>query len=569
MQKRKTLNKEAEEEARVYEEFIAAFEEKDDFKKEFIKAGTSVDGLSISTVPKSSTYFAQPKVVFNAADSFVDSQLSTLGDDTPLTSTTASLFIRFSTLFFCSLLEKFTKKRNLDTFLEEIKRGQEEREERLKNKKALTDSGINTNINSKSLTLMAAFENNPGSHEVGDETTTNIYVGNLSPNVNEEMLLEMFGKYGSIGSVKIMWPRKLEEAERARNSGFVCFMDRSSAAAALKALDGMDLMGYELRLCWGKSVILPPKPIYTQNFKPNLLSGFPFNAKLPPKARGGYCGSLVIPGEVNNASQIPEVQVEIPVDIKILNLIHKVCEYVIKLGPKFEEMLMIKEYGSKKFAFLFNNELPEHIYYRWKLYSLLNGDPVDSFRQEMFYMFTEGPIWIPPNVPKANNKTLELTDSSQEEENENYKTIKTSLGTVGQNRLNRRLDELNTNRGSIARAMAFSIEHAEAADQVSQIICEYSYNEDMPHHLLLARLFLVSDILHNCSASVFNAWKFRQSFEKYLPTMFRIITLAYKQISARLKAEQFRKNVLSVLAVLEAWLIFSKDFLGSLAQELL
>lgn len=41
----------------------------------------------------------------------------------------------------------------------------------------------------------------------GDPETTNLYVGNLAPTVTEELLQEVFGKFGEIYSVKIMWPR--------------------------------------------------------------------------------------------------------------------------------------------------------------------------------------------------------------------------------------------------------------------------------------------------------------------------------------------------------------------------
>ena len=56
--------------------------------------------------------------------------------------------------------------------------------------------------------------------------------------VTELALLTEFGKFGDIGSVKVMWPRTEEERARARNCGFVNFMKRSSAAKCLEALRG-------------------------------------------------------------------------------------------------------------------------------------------------------------------------------------------------------------------------------------------------------------------------------------------------------------------------------------------
>lgn len=48
------------------------------------------------------------------------------------------------------------------------------------------------------------------------------------------------------------------------------------------------------------------------------------------------------------------------------------------------------------FRFLFENESPAHIYYRWKLFSLLQGDTPTEWRQKEFRMFTGGSIWKPP-----------------------------------------------------------------------------------------------------------------------------------------------------------------------------
>lgn len=49
----------------------------------------------------------------------------------------------------------------------------------------------------------------------------------------EEHLLDLFGRYGEINSVKIMWPRSEEEKARKRNCGFVSFKLRADAEDAL------------------------------------------------------------------------------------------------------------------------------------------------------------------------------------------------------------------------------------------------------------------------------------------------------------------------------------------------
>lgn len=56
--------------------------------------------------------------------------------------------------------------------------------------------------------------------------------------MTEEMLMRLFGKYGPLASVKIMWPRTEEEKARNRNCGFVAYMRRKDGEKALNALKG-------------------------------------------------------------------------------------------------------------------------------------------------------------------------------------------------------------------------------------------------------------------------------------------------------------------------------------------
>lgn len=40
-----------------------------------------------------------------------------------------------------------------------------------------------------------------------DRATTNLYVGNLAAGTTEEHVLGLFGAFGPIASLKMMWPR--------------------------------------------------------------------------------------------------------------------------------------------------------------------------------------------------------------------------------------------------------------------------------------------------------------------------------------------------------------------------
>ena len=103
--------------------------------------------------------------------------------------------------------------------------------------------------------------------------------------------MEIFGKYGPLASVKVMWPRTEEEKQRNRLSGFVAFMSRRDGERALKHLAGKEILGSEIKLGWGKAVPIPAYPIFIppammELTMPPPLSGLPFNAQPDKRDRG-------------------------------------------------------------------------------------------------------------------------------------------------------------------------------------------------------------------------------------------------------------------------------------------
>lgn len=130
-----------------------------------------------------------------------------------------------------SSLPSNTKKgsRQIDAFLEEIKQKQE-------------------------LGIVVSERDLPGSYDDGDPGTTNLHVSNLSPTTTEERLQEVFGRFGRVYSVKIMWPRTEDERARGRNTGFVSFHSRADAEDAKEQLHDWELDGHRLGIGWSKAV---------------------------------------------------------------------------------------------------------------------------------------------------------------------------------------------------------------------------------------------------------------------------------------------------------------------------
>lgn len=113
--------------------------------------------------------------------------------------------------------------------------------------------------------------------------------------------MEVFGKFGPLASVKVMWPRTEEEKARNRLSGFVAFMSRRDGERALKHLTGKEILGSEIKLGWGKAVPIPAYPVYIppcmlEMTMPPPLSGLPFNAQVDRRDKHKVWGGVGMGG---------------------------------------------------------------------------------------------------------------------------------------------------------------------------------------------------------------------------------------------------------------------------------
>uniref|UniRef100_A0A673N711 Zgc:163098 n=1 Tax=Sinocyclocheilus rhinocerous TaxID=307959 RepID=A0A673N711_9TELE len=188
--------------------------------------------------------------------------------------------------------------------------------------------------------------------------TTNLYIGCINPKMTEEMLCKEFGKYGPLASVKIMWPRTEEERTRVTNRGFVAFMTRKDAERALAALVGKTVMGFEMKLGWGKAVRIPPQPLYTpigvlKTTAPPPPSGLPFNAQPRDRFRNDFTKPCSRSQEdIYKTLSEAVVTVVIPTERNLLGLIHRMIEFVVREGPMFEAIIMSREKNNPDFRYV-------------------------------------------------------------------------------------------------------------------------------------------------------------------------------------------------------------------------
>ena len=72
-----------------------------------------------------------------------------------------------------------------------------------------------------------------------------IYVGNLSYDVTEEDLNNVFAEYGTVKRVNLPTDR---ETGRMRGFGFVEMSNETEETAAIETLDGAEWMGRQMRV---------------------------------------------------------------------------------------------------------------------------------------------------------------------------------------------------------------------------------------------------------------------------------------------------------------------------------
>ena len=249
--------------------------------------------------------------------------------------------------------------------------------------------------------------------------------------------------------MKIMWPRTAEERARGRNTGFVCFINRSDAQEALDALSESDPFGTGrlLRLGWGKNVKMtvkrgpggvPIPPIRGKDRKQeegkvpaaSVASDEPALHKKQRTENDATIKAMesAPASALNNAPSIsmkelnaPKYDAAIhaaaairlipPTDPYRRKFITTVASFIAKDGSYLERKVAERESNNPKFSFLTNTRSvlqteeeyqQELIFYRWRVYSFGHGDGFDHWQTEPFVMFhPNGRFWLPPALDAA------------------------------------------------------------------------------------------------------------------------------------------------------------------------
>jgi nucleolysin TIA-1/TIAR len=108
------------------------------------------------------------------------------------------------------------------------------------------DARIVANPGKQEIRVNWAYQSNSSNKE-DTSSHFHIFVGDLSNEVNDEVLLQAFSAFGSVSEARVMWDMK---TGRSRGYGFVAFRDRPEAEKALSSMDGEWLGSRAIRCNW-------------------------------------------------------------------------------------------------------------------------------------------------------------------------------------------------------------------------------------------------------------------------------------------------------------------------------
>eukprot|EP01117_Protostelium_nocturnum_P013195 TRINITY_DN490_c0_g2_i3.p1 TRINITY_DN490_c0_g2~~TRINITY_DN490_c0_g2_i3.p1 ORF type:complete len:591 (-),score=232.65 TRINITY_DN490_c0_g2_i3:17-1789(-) len=266
-----------------------------------------------------------------------------------------------------------------------------------------------------------------------------------------------------------------------------------------------------------------------------------------------YPPSPMMPfGYAFNSSEPIQIRIFPIEDLYELATINMLASLIVEEGFSVERAVMEREKknvrGTWRFLFQVGNS---NNYYRWKIYSLMQGDSIDEWKQDSFQMYTNGPIWIPPPLKKK----------KEIEQKRRYNRVEKGFLCM--------VEELTIKRESIKEAMGFALDHTDHAEEIVGVLTESFMGKDLTISSKIARLFLASDILWNSSAPVPKASTYRTFLEAKLPTIFLSISETYRGIKGRITSQNMKDAVLKILRLWAEWSLYPPSFTKKLSAVFL
>ncbi|CAJ1395744.1 unnamed protein product [Effrenium voratum] len=430
------------------------------------------------------------------------------------------------------------------------------------------------------------------------QDTNNLYVGSLSTEWTEEMLSREFGRFGEVTSIKIMYPRNDQQRLRGMNSGFVQFKTRHQAELARLKLNGKEYFGMCLRIDWGRAIqpVRNVSAIMSMGMTPNL--NVVTKPALMPHIEPPKPKPMPMPMPTSESSPASSstrksrwnlaktLVVKPPEDQLLKKLIDTTAEFVADEGWEFERVLLEREKDNPRFAFIStdkeNLEEPLHVYYRWRTFSYSQGDNDKYWRTEPFQIYENGPLWQPPpcekrmeGVPEAIQRIEMLMPSAGQGLDRLRKLTSASVSTSGKDNViggagltqeesaafQELIGDLSLSRALILKAMVFCVDKSMSSLAIAQKIGA-SITEaqlGLTTQQLVARLYLLNDVLYNSHCTKPGASQYRRKFQDLLPDVVERLREVCDGIST-IAASSLRDRVLKLVENWSEWALFPPRF---------
>lgn len=214
------------------------------------------------------------------------------------------------------------------------------------------------------------------------------------------------------------------------------------------------------------------------------------------------------------------------------------------------------------------------MYYRWKVYSLLQGDVDEQHSTSPFNIVDGGLIWHPPSHDGDSGKSPSKDNVytghgfSPEKISPLHASGWKPLLDHDLDRLHEMLRNPSTMRSAIGEAMVFIIDHGESAYHVTDVLINAITEETEMIGTKISRLYIMSDVLYNSSASHQFAWVYRLSMEKRMPEVFNNLRAFIKTSTSKIAKEQLMDAAMKLLTAWRQWTVYTTDFLRGLQASL-
>lgn len=388
-----------------------------------------------------------------------------------------------------------------------------------------------------------------------EQPSKNLWLGNISPQVTQEMLRNMFEPFGKIDYIRVLTQNRC---------AFVNFFDVNSAAYARSNLNGSPLCGMPLKINFRKEEGRRPgegggggfedrrggpppgersygyqQQQQQQQQPPQQAQQRDFEGdgrRPPPPNEDMRGGSRERPPlrKPFRENQAP-MPTPPPRDPNEQIVIDKFAEYVARVGPRMETLAQDKQKNNPLFKFL-NQGNQSHEYYRWKLWTIKNPDAHASSSSTN------------ENEQQQQDQLQYPTKFLTSQEVEEFRNI---------------LERLTPTKLSISGCKNWIMSHLPNSLEIISIITSTFQKVNLPFERRLNILHVLNDCLHN----TINYKKpnpddpdvdFAQTIQGYLE--FIVGSTSYGE------SHENQEKVIKVLNIWEQKQIYPTEFISKLKE---